>query len=253
MKETSVNKTPVFDGAHGKYIIWKRVSIVLMVIVLCGMAAFVFVLLKSDFLDKAERKLGIGDYSVSGREALAIKGWEKAIRNEQADIVFLGDSITYYGEWEKYFEDTSLYSIAVPGDSVEEILCKTDMVASLSPQKIFLMVGTNNISRGGYDKTIAEKYEKLIRELQDKTDATIYVQSILPVRKPSGGDNERIDKANEIIKSIAEKYACVYVNLHDAFSDENKELSLEYSADGCHINAAGYEKWVSIIHDLVYE
>ncbi len=245
---------PDFRGGYiSKYILWKRIAIGLIVVILCGILLLSFVLVKSNFIDNAGRKLGIVDYNVSGRESYVIKGWAKSIRNEQADIVFLGDSITYGGEWDEYFKDLNVYSIAVPGDSVEEILCKVDMVSSLKPEKIFIMVGTNNISRIGYGNTISQKYEELIIELQNKTSARIFIQSVLPVREPSGLSNTRIDKANDIIKNIAERYSCVYVNLHDEFSNENGELQLEYSSDGCHINESGYIKWVSIIYDLIYD
>ncbi len=208
--------------------------------------------MKSDFLDNATRKLGLLEYRVSGREMQAIRGWEKSIQSEQSDIVFLGDSITYRGNWNEYFPDKTIYSIAVPGDSIEELLAKVDMVASLNPQKIFIMIGTNKISRLNYDSTIAKKHEELIVSLQEKCSATIYIQSILPARSPSSLNNERIDKANAIIKNLAENHTCVYINLHDAFSDENGELVANYTTDGCHINEAGYEVWVSIIRDLIY-
>lgn len=200
--------------------------------------------------DRITRKLGLTDYEMSGREQYIIKGWTKSLADYTADVVFFGDSITCGGDWNEYFEDLTVCNLAVPGDSIEEGLYRTEAVANLEPEKIFVMIGVNNISRSGYEENISEKYRELIEEFSD-TGAEIYIQSILPVREPSEVSNERIDTVNEILMDIAEEYSCTYIDLHTSFSDENGELIEEYSKDGTHINEKGYELWVSLIEEYV--
>ena len=186
------------------------------------------------------------------REKNIIKGWTKSLTDSTADIVFFGDSITYGGDWLDYYDDLSVCSLAIPGDSIQTALYRIDMIEGLCPEKLFVMIGVNNVGKMGYEKLISEKFDELVEDLTG-TGAKIYVQSILPVRDPSDVSNQQIDTANEIIRDIADNYGCTYINLHDAFSDENGELLKEVSKDGVHINEKGYALWNLLINKYVYE
>ncbi len=198
------------------------------------------------------RKLGLAEYEMPQREQYVIDGWTKSLSDYQADVIFLGDSITWGGDWNSYFEDVNLCCLAIPGDEIEQVLYRTDMVVDLEPKKIFIMMGVNGSRNVNYEEILKEKYSELIVRLVE-TGAEIYIQSILPVCEPSKVSNDRIDGANQILKELADQYGCTYINLHDAFSDEEEKLSLYYSKDGVHINESGYDLWVSLIEGYIYE
>lgn len=164
--------------------------------------------------------------------------------------MFLGDSITAGGDWNAWFPDISISELSVPGDSLEQILYRIDMIGALEPQKVFLLAGVNNISRAHYEDTIRNTYSLILRKLNTMA-CEIYVQSILPVREPSKVDNNRISQANEIIKELAMEYECEYINLHNVFTDTNGEMKKELTTDGVHLNEHGYAVWLEQIKDYI--
>lgn len=116
---------------------------------------------------------------------------------------------------------------------------------------MFVLVGVNNISRGNYENTIREQYELLLEELDTMNLDEIYIQSIMPVRYPSTVSNERIVKANQIIKELAEQYNCVFIDTYSVMVNDEGELIEDYNKDGIHINSDGYEKWANLLSNYI--
>ena len=53
---------------------------------------------------------------------------------------------------------------------------------------------------------------------------------------------------NEKLKELHTKYEKVtYIDLFSALEDENHFLKKEYSDDGIHLNAKGFEVWAEIL------
>jgi len=61
------------------------------------------------------------------------------------DIVFLGDSITARFEWQEYFSDLTVTNRGIDSDVTEGVLNRLDTVENQHPEKIFLMIGINDI------------------------------------------------------------------------------------------------------------
>lgn len=166
----------------------------------------------------------------------------------QADVVFLGDSITAGGDWESVFADIKVVTLAVPGDSLEGVRQRARMVETVGAERVFLLAGVNNISRGNYEKTIEREYEQLLTKLLNM-DVEVYVQTIMPVREPSKVNNERIRKANEIIAVLAKKYDFHLIDTYSVMVDDDGKLKEEYSRDGVHLTSAGYEQWYAELRE----
>ncbi|MCH1941108.1 GDSL-type esterase/lipase family protein [Holdemania massiliensis] len=196
--------------------------------------------------DRVLKKFGLAEYEMPLREQNIILGWNKSLNGYTADIVFFGDSITYLGDWGKYYEDLNVCNLSVSGDTIINATYRATMVEKLNPKKIFIMIGVNNLDE-------VNEYSELLAPFLAIPDVEIYVQSILPVRSPSKISNQKIENANIIIQGISEEYGCIYINLHNAFSDINGELRQEFSKDGIHINEKGYELWTTLINEYVYE
>lgn len=231
---------------------WKRIAGVFICLFIVAVAVCGFLLTKTDYPDRIATKLGWGGYNPSGREEYLTKAWKGSLDDFSADIVFLGDSITANGEWNEWFPNKSVCKLAVHGESLEKILYRLDMVEKLEPQKVFLLAGVNNVSRGHYEETIRENYSLILQGLSDM-GCTIYVQSILPVREPSSVDNGRIDIANKIIEELAAEYECEFIDIHSVFLDENDEMKEDLTKDGVHLNENGYAVWREQIEDYVQE
>lgn len=62
--------------------------------------------------------------------------------------------------------------------------------------------------------------------------------------------NSKINEVNKKIKDIPGVY---YLNIHDLLLDDNKELKIEYTMEGLHVNAFGYHFVTKIIKDKIEE
>lgn len=177
------------------------------------------------------------------------------------DVIFLGDSRT---------EGFHLYSglktgsyLYATGATVESIFSKSvstpvgkmpmmDALARMDCGKIYVMLGINELGWNGTD-IFRNQAAKMIEQMQaDHPDATIVIQSILPVSakqdaKGSYVNNKRIDAYNQVLQELAEEYGVVYLDVAEAVSDANGYLRADWNFDGVHLNKAGCQAWLDYL------
>ena len=174
------------------------------------------------------------------------------------DAVFVGDSITdgikLYGVMNNATviahtginPETILYKEVIKTDS--GTVSVLDALAQTNPGKIYVMQGANGVAFINQDKFI-EYYGQLLDEIKKiHPDATIYVQSILPVTAAKASDplyaNDKIDSYNQALLELTKEKEVYYLNVAEAFKDENGNLPDEASPkDGMHFGADYYTKW----------
>jgi lysophospholipase L1-like esterase len=176
-------------------------------------------------------------------------------------IIFLGNSITQIADWKKLLNDSTVINRGIAGDITFGVLKRLDDVTRRQPSKLFLLIGINDIGKDIPDAVIADNIRKIIVEIQAKSPSTkIYVQSILPLNPDVPNFPQHYDKqehvlnANKLIKKVTEGTHCIYVNIHDLFTDKQGKLDAKYTGDGLHLTPAGdgYEKWVAWLRKQGY-
>ena len=141
-----------------------------------------------------------------------------------ADALFIGDSRTVglkeYGQIEgaDFFCTTGMnvYKVRDEVVNVGSVGSVTldQLLSAKTYGKIYLMLGINELGWNGTD-IFRNQSAKLIERLQaDHPDATIVIQSILPVSakqdaKGSYVNNQRIDAYNQVLQELAETYGVV--------------------------------------------
>lgn len=165
---------------------------------------------------------------------------------QDTDIVFVGDSITARFEWDEYFTDYTIANRGIDSDVTEGVYNRLDTIISQTPERIFLMIGINDIRQGIPEDTTLFYYGKILDELKSALpDCKIYVQSILPVHTSTGIDNASVQSLNRSIRKLAEEKEFPYLDIYSAVVDE--ENTFTYTADGVHPTGAGYSIWTEII------
>lgn len=162
------------------------------------------------------------------------------------EIIFLGNSITDNAEWAELFSDPNIKNRGIGGDDTDGILGRLSEVTSSKPDKIFIMIGTNDLAYGKKVDDIIGNYTKIIAQIKDDSPTTkLYVQSVLPVEDALHytRPNAEIININDQLIEICKAEGITYIDLHSVFSDENGKLNKEYSIDGLHLNGKGYEVW----------
>ncbi len=165
---------------------------------------------------------------------------------QDTDIVFVGDSITARFEWDEYFTQFTVANRGIDSDVTEGVYNRLDTIVSQTPEKIFLMIGINDIRQGIPAETTLSYYEKILDELMTALpDCQIYVQSVLPVHTSTGIDNTAVQSLNLSIQTLAESKGLTYLDIYSAVADE--ENNFTYTVDGVHPTGEGYAIWTEIV------
>lgn len=169
-------------------------------------------------------------------------------------IIWVGDSITDMGEWNELFPKYNTLNRGVSSDITFAVLNRLYEIIRHKPKKVFIMIGTNDISRNIPDEVIVNNYRRMIDSFQLQTPTTkIYIQSVLPTNnnfslfKNHQNKNDHIFYVNRELKKICAEKKITYVNLYDAFLIEEGRMNPKYTNDGLHLTGEGFLKWKEVL------
>ncbi|USD62272.1 hypothetical protein J4N45_23130 [Vibrio sp. SCSIO 43140] len=174
----------------------------------------------------------------------------KLIAQNDYDIVFIGDSITDGSDWNDVFPDKIIANRGISGDTTDGVLKRMDTILNTKAEKAFVMIGTNDVSRGFDVETIFKNYVEIL-DLLLSNDIEPIVQSTLFTYNDEMRDNRTIKALNKKLKTFCENNDITYVDLN-AILSKNETLIKKYSDDGLHLNGSGYVAWSKIIEEHVY-
>ena len=189
----------------------------------------------------------------------AVKGWDRtlaSLRVDTVDAVFLGNSITYGGNFENAFPDKKVVVLAFPGDHLKGIALRASMMKHFKTRKVFLMGGINGLKTIPLDSTKVLFDETLDSISKYALGAEIYVQSILPlnnIKKSDGREvNPMIVSVNRFIKEMAEHRRYKYVDLYNLYVKDG-QMPANLTKDCIHHFPSAYERWYREIYKYMYE
>ena len=158
-------------------------------------------------------------------------------------IVFVGDSLTARANWSDLLQ-TTIVNKGISGDTTQGVLARIDDVVSSKPDKLFIMIGTNDLYYKIPD-TI-KNYDKILSSIQGKTPSTlIYVQSVLP-SDFEGRTILEIENLNNQLMILCRKHNVIFINLYPLFKD-GQGIRKTLTVDGLHLNDNGYKIWANAI------
>lgn len=178
---------------------------------------------------------------------------------DSTDIVFLGNSITNGGEWAELFHDARIKNRGISGDICEGVYDRLDAITQGKPNKIFLLIGVNDISRGTSTDSISSAVKKIIKKIKYDTPRTkVFLQSVLPINPDFGMFESHIKRVSEIkclnekLIRLAKEENVSYIDLYSHFVlPKSDKMNPQYTNDGLHLLGEGYLKWVEIIRKQI--
>lgn len=131
-----------------------------------------------------------------------------------------------------------------------------DSVAASGKQKLFLMLGQNDLGYRTIEDTI-ESYETIINRIREKSpDVEIYIQSLVHEWCDTGADNsrnEKIDLYNAELEVFAAEMGCNYLDIKMYIEDHCGRMAAPYNMDyGIHVNEAGCIEWMNALNAHAY-
>lgn len=131
-----------------------------------------------------------------------------------------------------------------------------EMVFGTEPSRIFINIGTNDIGSLDYRlEVLMERYEEIISRIQKRLpESEIMMMAYYPVNEtdkiPEGEwgktafitrTNENIAIANRAVEKLAGKKDCRFINVNEGLTDERGKLKKEFTIEGIHMYANGYQ------------
>lgn len=169
---------------------------------------------------------------------------------DQVDNVFLGNSITEGFDLEQYFPGREVANRGIVADHLDGLLERLENSAvGLKPDKLFLMIGVNDIGDRRSDDYLKKMYITLIDTLmQSLPETEIYLHSLLPTSpRWKNCPPEQIKRINGFLAHLALEKGINYVNLYPYFLGDMERIDPSLAKDGIHPNARGYQIWADKI------
>ncbi len=186
-----------------------------------------------------------------------IKAIEKQHQGmDPVDLVFIGSSSIVY--WETLKQDFKAYSVVKAGFGGSRIQDSIDyfdrLVTVHHPKLVILFSGTNDIN-GDADSAPAEyvvdKVDEFYAHLKSRLPQTRFFYISLTPAPCRFNVVLDVMKANRMIKHLAKEKGFTFIDLQSEFLKEGKPIPALFVEDMLHMNAKGYEKWITVIKPII--
>ncbi|PRD47358.1 GDSL-type esterase/lipase family protein [Sphingobacterium haloxyli] len=173
-------------------------------------------------------------------------------------IIFIGNSLTDAGRWNDILPELPVLNRGISGDISYGVLARLDEITRHQPEKVFLMIGVNDLKRGVPTMNIIENYARIIRKIKQQTPITkIYLHSVLPVNPDKlvasfkAVKNGDIQLLNEGLKRLSQTQDGVcFIDLHTILADGLGNLRAEITPDGIHLEVVAYVELVDYLKKI---
>lgn len=178
---------------------------------------------------------------------------------KKCQIVFAGSSLMEQFPIYEFLQDFDLpytiYNRGIGGYTTTELLKVMDVcIYDLAPRAIFLNIGTNDLNGQDYvQEDLMSRLGEILKGVRAHLpDARLYLLAFYPVNPKIESNpymqevlrfrtNERIRAANAGIRSLADTYGAVYLDLNKGIQDANGNLNAAFTVEGMHMYANGYK------------
>ncbi|MDF2587940.1 MAG: Lysophospholipase and related esterase [Anaerocolumna sp.] len=183
----------------------------------------------------------------------------------KGQILFTGSSLMEMFPIEDFIKEIGseyvIYNRGVGGYKTEDLEAALDVcVFELSPARIFINIGTNDLSDPDISiSTMIENYDRILTKIKEQLPKVeLYLMAYYPVNYDAAPDevkpgllirtNEKINEANREVEKLALKHGARYIDVNDNLKDNAGNLKSEYTIEGIHIKREGY---LAILDDVM--
>ena len=192
----------------------------------------------------------------------------KVVAKGDADVIFLGDSITQGWEgngkkvWAETFAPLKAVNLGIGGEQTGHVLWRITEGKELEPIKpkvAVIMIGTNNTGRDSAEQ-IAGGIKAIVDELRkQRPEMKILLLGVFPRAgapkdvevAPADKLNPKIKQINERISKLADGKHVFYKDIGPKFLNQEGGLSRKIMPDLLHLSPEGYQIWADAIKDDV--
>lgn len=172
-------------------------------------------------------------------------------------IVLFGDSLAENFPINELYSGTKrILNRGIFGSTTYDVINRLDDIVNvLKPDTAIIWVGTNDFMPIVPHNSEIEVSKRIIQiadliKIQSCT-TKILILSLLPVNTSShskiyhewliGKDNDKLKNTNEKLETLCIQKKYKFLDFFNLFCDKEKQLQLNYTIDGTHINFAAYK------------
>ncbi len=165
--------------------------------------------------------------------------------NEKYKTIMLGDSITDEAQWDELLNNDTIQNRGISGDTTDGVIERLNPI-SKNIEKVFIMIGVNDIMRGKEVDEIYANYLKIIQFFKEK-NIKIHIQSTLYIGETRKSNfNSKVEELNKKLEKYANENQIIFINLNPILAP-NKVLQKEFTFDDLHLNGTAYKLWTEQI------
>ena len=181
----------------------------------------------------------------------------------KADVVFLGDSITEGWEkegkavWDREIAPLNAANFGFSGDGTSHVLwrLRNGEVFAMHPKVVVLLNGTTNVGRGGSPEDTVEGITTVLDEITEKLpDTRVLLLGVFP-RGWTADDEywQGVAQTDEMLERGNYGDRVRFLDIGDAFINDDGTLSKEMFPDSVHPSELGYEAWATAMTPTLRE
>ena len=196
---------------------------------------------------------------------------EKNRLAQKGQVVFAGSSLMEMFPVESWAAQLGegapkVYNRGVGGYRTEDLLPILDLcVTDLQPAKLFINIGTNDLSDASVtiDALIA-RYDRILTLIEQAVPGVrIYLMAYYPINYEAAAEsmkpclrirtNERINEANCAVEQLAARHGQRYIDVNLPLKDSLGRLKAEYTIEGMHLKPEGYRAIFPAVAEYILE
>ena len=188
---------------------------------------------------------------------------------QPGQIVFTGSSLMEMFPVEQFAAQEGsgfpiVYNRGVGGWRTEDmLLCLHEMVIDLQPRRVFINIGTNDLSDTAVTiHDLLSRYEDILSKIETSVPGVeIVMMAYYPINYEAADEdmkanlrirtNERIRQANQAVEALAARRGHTYINVNASLMDDQGRLRADYTIEGMHIKEVGYRAIWPMIREAI--
>ncbi len=158
-------------------------------------------------------------------------------------LLFLGDSLIEFYDWQSRFPAHTVTNAGRAGETVAGLLASLPRIMRRcpDPDRVFLMIGTNNLLMEDY--AFLPDYKEILAELSPTIAPERITITGLPPFAAGHLAPSAIPRMNAGLLQLSLEKKTAYLDLLSAFNTEAQTAAACFSDDGVHLSALGYAIW----------
>ena len=177
----------------------------------------------------------------------------------RGQTVFTGSSLMEMFPVERFAREEGadfpvVYNRGVGGFTTRDMLrCLDEMVVGLAPRRVFINIGTNDLSDASVTiPDLIGRYEEILTRIETAVPGVeLLLMAYYPINYDAAADddmraclrirtNERIREANDAVRAMADRRGHRFLDFNAPLMDELGRLRADFTIEGMHIREAGY-------------